>query len=203
MRQFWTPVLGAMLAGAAIGPGSPAFAQDTSTAAPTDPAELSEANSIIEIMFPPAEREQTFDAMVQQLLTQFRQGLPQNMVSDPGLKAILDKYFDSIPERLKPTIQQHLPKIMAATALAYTHEFSLDELKQIHVFAQTDAGKHYFQRASALIGDPAVAAANTEYLKDIQADSLALQGELRDEVVAYVQEHPEVAQKLAKDAKSD
>ncbi|HEX7712233.1 MAG TPA: hypothetical protein VF418_14985 [Sphingomonadaceae bacterium] len=203
MKKLWARVLGAVLAGAAVGPGAAAFAQDASASAPADPAKLSEANSIIEIMFPPAERDRTFDAMVQQILAQFRQGIPEDLVSDPGLKAILNKYFDSIPVRLKPTIQRHLPKIMEATAIAYTHEFSLDELKQIHVFAQTDAGRHYFQRASVLIGDPAVAAANADYLKDIQADSLTMQGELRDEVVAYVQAHPDVAQKLAKEAKSE
>lgn len=203
MKKIWAPVLGAIAAAAAIGTGSAALAQETSATAPAVAAKLVEANAIIEIMFPAAERERTFDTMVQQILAQFRQGVPQDVAADPGLKAILDKYYDSIPVRLKPTIQRHLPKIMAATAVAYTHEFSLDDLKQIHTFAQTDAGRHYLQKANSLIGDPAVAAANTEYLKDIQTDSRQMQSELRDEVIAYVQKHPEVAAKLENAGKSN
>jgi hypothetical protein len=202
MRKYWAPLAGALLAVTAIGNTETAAAQ-SAAATPTDPAKLGEATAIIEIMFPPAEREQTFDTMINELLAQFRKGVPVNLVSDPGLKAIVDKYFDSIPVRVKPAIQAHLPRIMQATAVAYTHEFSLEELKQIHAFAQTDVGEHYLKRASALIGDPVVAEENSAYMKDIQAASASMQSDMRQELTAYLTAHPAVAEKILKDSKAN
>lgn len=185
-----------LMAGLALMAGIPAgaFAQDQ--AAADQQAELAKARAIMEIMFPPAEREQTFGVLMSQVLDQFRSSLPAEAVTDPQLRAILDRYLDSVPDRLGPTVKTHLPKIIEATAKAYTHEFTLAELNDIHAFAQSPAGEHYLKRSTALIGDPDVAAANTAFFSEVQAAQSVMQRDLIQELSAYLADHPEAAAAL-------
>jgi len=185
----------AVIAGLALAAGIPAGASAQAAAADQQ-AELTEARAIMEVMFPPAEREQTFSVMMAQMLEQFRSAIPTEGFADPELRAIMDRYFDGIPERLKPMITTHLPKIIEATANAYTHEFTLAELKDIHAFALSPSGEHYLKRQTSLIGDPAVAAANSAFFADVQDIQSVIQRDLIEELSAYVAEHPEAAAAL-------
>lgn len=187
------------LVGLALAAGIPVGASAQEAAADQQ-ARLTEARSIMEIVFPPAEREQTFGVLIVQVADQFRKSIPAEAVTDPQLGAIIGRYFDAIPDRLGPTMKTHLPKIIDATASAYTHEFTLAELKDIHAFAQSPSGQHYLQRSSALVGDPDVAAANTAFFTDVQQVQSVFQRELIEEVSAYIGEHPEAAAALMGDA---
>lgn len=166
--------------------GGPAAAEEPAqVAAPAiDEAELAEARAIMDIVFPPAEREETFGVLMEQTLDQFRGSLPLDD-ADPGLRDILDRYLDRVPARLAPTLRAHLPLIIEATAVAYTNEFTLEELRDIHAFARSPSGKRYLQRSTALMGDPAVAAANTAYFTDVMAVDGEMRRELVEELNAY------------------
>jgi hypothetical protein len=192
MRRIFWPVAGAILA---VTTSAAATAQETPAAQAADPAELAEARAIMEIAFPTAERDETFGTMAGQFLDQFRRAIP-DAVTDPGLKAILDAYLDDLPARLMPMMRVHLPKIIEATAVAYTNEFSLQELEDIHAFARTESGRRYFSQSAKLVGDPAVAAANTAYMGDLQHLQKTLGEEFMKEVIAYLEEHPEVLEQL-------
>lgn len=181
----------ALAAGASAG----ASAQDSPSA--EQQAELTEARAIMELMFPAAEREQTFGVMVGQVVEQFRASVPLDSVTDPQLRAILDRHFDSVPERLGPTISKYLPKIIEATAGAYTHEFTLAELQDIHAFARSPSGEHYLKRSAALVGDPDIATVNTAFFAEVQEIQTAFQDDLITELSAYIAEHPEAAAALA------
>lgn len=189
MKRIWQPVLGALLVAALP---SAAAAQDS------DAAELVEARAIVTIMFPPAEREQTIRTLIEQLTSQVRQAIPSDMaaIGDPGLTKMVEQYQDNVVGLLMPTVQAHLPKILDATAVAYTHEFDLAELQNIHAFAETPAGRHYLSRSAALLGDPAVAEVNTAYIREIQAIAATKQEEFRAQIVAYLTAHPDVARKV-------
>lgn len=186
----------AAIAGLALAGGIPASVSAQEAVADQQ-AELTEARAIMEIMFPPAEREQTFGVMMAQVVDQFRASIPTDTITDPQLRAIMDRYLDAIPERLGPAVATHLPKILEATASAYTHEFTLAELKDIHAFAQSPSGQHYLKRSTALVGDPDVAAANTALFTDVQEIQSVFQRELIEELSAYLAEHPEAAAGLA------
>ncbi|AKH41477.1 hypothetical protein FHS61_001965 [Altererythrobacter atlanticus] len=172
------------------------LAQNAPPPANADPAELAEARAIMEIMFPPAEREETFNTLIAQVASQFRQALPQDAIADPGLRAIVESYLDDIPDRLMPLVRKHLPNIIDGTAIAYTNEFSLEELRRIHEFAKTPAGEHYLVKSASLMGDPAVAAANTAYFADLQQAQRSLQQELSVKLGEYLKNNPEVAEQL-------
>lgn len=184
--------IAAAMAAVALLAGAAAHAQSSDEQV----AELAEARAIMEIAFPPSDREQTFATLMAQVGDQFRDSLPTDGITDPQLLAILDRYLGSIPERLGPTVRTHLPNIIEATAVAYTNEFTLAELQDIRAFAESPSGKRYLQRSTALVGDPAVAAANTAFFTDVQEIQAAFQGELIQDLSTYLAEHPEAAAEL-------
>ena len=190
MNRIWQPVFGALLAAAL--PAATA-AQDN------DAAELAEARAIVAVIYPPAERDAMMRTMLEQFAGQLKQSVPLDIAAfgDPGLSAIVEKFQNNVVGLVMPTVQAHLPKIIEATAVAYTHEFDLAELRDIHAFAETPAGRRYLSRQTALVGDPAVAEVNTAYLRDIQLLAAAKQAEFREELLAYFAKHPEVARKVA------
>jgi len=171
------------------------FAASAQGARP-DSVELAEARAVVEIMFPAAERDQMFATMIDQVLAQFRQGIPAEAVSEPGIANILNTYLDDVPRRLAPLVPRHMPHILDATAVAYTNEFSLPELQEIHRFAQTSAGRHYLASSAKLVGDPAVAAANAVYFADLQQMQQVPLRDLSGKIMTYVQDHPDAAAKL-------
>jgi hypothetical protein len=188
MKRIWGAVLGALLAVAV-----PAAAQND------EAAELVEARAIVAVMFPPTERDQMFRTMIEQLIGQMEQAAPFDITSigDPALTKMVAQFRDSMMESVMPIVQAHLPRILDASAVSYTHEFDLAELRDIRAFAETPAGRHYLSRSTALLGDPAVAEANTAYMREIQALAAVRQGDFREEVRDYFEAHPEVARKVA------
>ena len=163
-----------------------------------DPARLALGRQVIAIMYPPERRDAMMSEMVSALMAQIRSGttLPP-MFADPGLKAIMDRAFASMPERLMPVISRHLPRMHEAIATAYAREFSQAELSEIVAFARTPAGQRYFQRSGGLLSDRDVAAANTAYLGEAQQLNQQFSAQVRQEVTEYLAKHPEVLNKAA------
>lgn len=201
MKQLFGPVVAACLA-LSLPAAAGAAVQTAPSAQPDEAVKLAEANAIISIMFPPAERQKTFDKMMNDFTTPFRQNMPKALSSDPGLKAIFDEFIEKAMARQKPLLQKHLPEMFEAMAVAYTHEFSLSELKDVHAFAQTPAGRHYLSRSTALIGDPAVIKANAALIGDSQQMNAVMLTEFKTKLMAYLKAHPDIAAKLAEEEKA-
>jgi hypothetical protein len=189
MKRIFAPLACALLAAAVPGVAS---------AQSDDAAELTEARAIVAVIFPPAERDAMMKTLMQQIVEQVEAATPLDIdaLGDPGLTRLIADYRAGTMDQLMPLVKAHLPKILEATAVAYTHEFGLAELREIHAFAETPAGRHYLSRSTALVGDPAVAEANTAYFRQVQTLTLARQAHLKAQLVAYVKDHPEVAEKL-------
>jgi len=193
MKTILGPVLSAVLIVAAPAGASAQAAAPTAEQA----AKLNEARAIIRIMFPPAERQVMMDKLVADLTGQFRTMLPVDAMADPGLKAIVDDFLQKALERQRPVLQRHMPEQLEAMAIAYAREFSLAELKDIHSFAGTPSGGHYFAKAISVVGDPAVAKANTATIAEIHAVTQEMVPELQGKLIAYLKEHPDVAARIA------
>lgn len=163
-----------------------------------DPARLALGRQVIAIMYPPARRDAMMSEMVSALMSQIRGGtqLPP-MFNDPGLKAIMDRAFASMPARLMPVISRHLPRMHEAIAAAYAREFTNAELTEIVAFGRTPAGQRYFQRSGGLLSDRDVAAANTAYVAEAQQMNQQFSAQVRQEVTAYLAKHPELLNKAA------
>ena len=191
MNRFFSALVSGLVLVAA-----PSGAVAAAPSEQVDPAELSEARAIIAVMFPPAERMNMITRMQDQMMAQMGPLLPASISSDPGLSAIMTDYLDQAKAKQRTVMQARLPEMTEALAVAYTREYSLPELKEIRAFAQTRAGSHYLSKATAMVGDPAVARVNTAMFQDIRAVTDSLAPGFRDKVVAYLKAHPDVAAKI-------
>jgi hypothetical protein len=193
LNAFFSATLIASMPAAAAAQAQPAAA-----AQPDDPAKLAEANAIVNTIFPPQNRQQMVKNLLNQFTAQLQTSIPTGFESlhDAGLNAIMDKFRASIPDAVAPVAEAHMPQIIGAMASAYTHEFSLAELKDIRAFAQTPAGAHYLSKSTQLMGDPAIAAANKAYLTDVVTVAKSKQAELKSEVLAYLKAHPDLQKKI-------
>ncbi|MBU7580697.1 MAG: hypothetical protein KAF27_09520 [Porphyrobacter sp.] len=170
-------------------------AQDADYAPPAD--ELAYANIIIDTMFPSDQREQMMVEVGANVARQAADGMMTGpLFQEPGLKAIMDRYIDALPETLRPLFAAHLPKLMEATAVAYTRKFSLEELREISAFAQTPSGKTYFSSVQSLLGDPVVAEANQAMFAAAAPVLQAEQARLRKEIEGYLKANPDALSRL-------
>jgi hypothetical protein len=175
-----------------------AQAQPAAAAQPDDPAKLAEARAIADIIFPAQNRQAMLKTLLNQFNAQFQAAVPSEFDSlhDAGLSAIINKARAGVPDVVAPVAEAHMPQIIGAMASAYTHEFSLAELKDIRAFAQTPTGAHYLSKSTQLMGDPSIVAANKAYLADVVTVAKSKQAELKSEVLAYLKAHPDLQKKI-------
>jgi hypothetical protein len=178
-------------------------AQSAPAATADDAAKLAEAHAILAIMFPPDKREQMFGAIMNQVVAQIDRIVPTKEVDtgDAGADAIMAKFKADTVDAATQLIKAHMPDIIEANAQAYAHQFSLDELKQIHAFAETPAGSHYMSRAASLVNDPAYVAATSALGDETRRVLQERAVKLRADLTAYFQAHPEAAKRVVTSAK--
>ena len=195
MKGMKRAVLAAVLAAALPVAAS---AQATLAPATDDSAKLAEADAILAIMFPPDRREQMFESILNQLASQVERILPskESNLGDAGADAIMTKFRSDARAAITQVVKAHLPDIIEANAHAYTHQFSLDELKQIHAFAETPAGNHYMARAATLVNDPAYVAASAALADDTRKIIEQRAGKLKAELHTYFTAHPDAAKRV-------
>jgi len=203
MTKYLRPILVASLAlsvpgGALALPAAPAQADQADQA-----AKLSEAQAIIAKIFPPDQREQMFAKLQANLVAQMGVMMPATMTADPGFRGIVDEFKANAFERQRAVMMKHLPIQMRAMVTAYAREFSLAELKEVHAFAARPAGSHYLSQSLALIGDPAVAKANTDAIAEIRAATQDLIPAFKEKTIAYLKAHPDVAAKIAAERRQE
>jgi hypothetical protein len=177
---------------------APAVAAAPASAVRADAAaKAAEAHAIIEIMYPPATRGEMLDKMLAGMNAPMRQNMPFiNDIKDPGLKALFKDFFDHIIERQRPLMARHMPAMMDAMAAAYSHMFSLAELKDIHTFAVSPSGRTYFSHMTSILGDPAVQKVTSDMIADAQSSAKTDALEFKDKVEAYVKAHPKAGDEL-------
>ena len=174
-----------------------AHAQAAPYVPPAD--ELAEAGIIIEAMFPPDQREQILLDLAGAVANQAAAGMMTGQIfEEPGIKAIVDAYLADLPTNFRPLFAKHMPRIFEATAIAYTREFTLEELRDISAFARTPSGQRYFISLQKFQSDPAVAAANQAMFADLAPIQQAASARLRQEVEEYLIANPQVIERLQK-----
>ena len=151
------------------------------------------ANQIVETMIPADQGETIMRQMMTAVMAQM-DGSWSADISDPGMQAILDRRKKQLPDLFMPLIKKHLPSLKAAIACAYTHEFSVEELREVGAFAASPSGKHYLSRSAAILSDPAVAESNRAYF----AEAKVLLDEFAEDIAADV-----TAYRAKKDKKSN
>ena len=162
-------------------------------------AELAEAMFIMEAMFPVDTREQMMIDIVSAMGGQMATALMTGPVfEEPGIRAIMDQFMADLPETMRPLLAKYLPNMIKSTAIAYTREFTLEELQDISVFAVSPSGQRYFANVQRLLNDPVVISANQEFFAEV-AVVQQQQGQLiRTRVEEYLTANPDAIERLQK-----
>lgn len=195
MKRLFGPVAAAVSL-IVLAPAATASAQAAPSAQTDDAAKLAEAHGIIQIMYPPATRQQMLDKVMADMTGPMR-NLPLAGITDPGLKAIFRDYMDQTFGQMHAMVVRRLPDMIGAMTIAYAHQFTLAELKDIHTFALTPSGHDYFSHAATVLGDPAVKKVMVDLMADGQRLSQGSVGPFKDRLTAYVKSHPDAAKQLA------
>ena len=166
---------------------APALAQEAPYTPPED--ELVEARAIMNAMFPPETREESMLEIMESMGRQVADGMMQGPVfQEPGIKAIMDEFIAELPVVMRPMVAEYLPEMIDSTAIAYTREFTLEELQDISAFAATPSGKRYFELSPAITGSKRFAEANQRYLDESVALLGPARSDLMERIDAYMAE---------------
>ena len=161
------------------------------------PEEMEMEMAIMEAMFPSDTREDQMLELAGAMGNQVAQGMMEGPAfEEPGIRVIVDEFLADLPETLRPAISKHLPAMIESTAIAYTREFSLEELEDLRAFAETPSGQRYFANVQSLLTDPAVAQANQAFFQDVAVVQQQKTREIQQRVINYLQANPDVLQRL-------
>lgn len=175
---------------ASSGQASPSGPAVVAAPAPVDARALATAREIIRVGYPEEKRVGMFTGVLDAMTGQMRAAMMPSLNNDPAAKAMVERKLDGFIPEGKAVMIHHIPAFMEAYAQGYAREFSQDELEQMLTFARTPAGQHFFLRSSAIIADPAFAAANQAYIRELQPLIEKMQRELVAELTAYFMKNP-------------
>jgi hypothetical protein len=178
-----------LIAATAVISSVPVFSEAATVAAP-DVSALAYAREIVMRTQPDEHERDAQEARSRIRLEQWREAVTARY-TDAGVRQIVSAFIDGLPARLRPISEKYRAMTREALIQAYARAFSLEELRKITDFVRTDAGIHYFTRSSAILADPAVAAANDAYGAEMLKAMTASQSEMEAQAQAYLAKHPE------------
>lgn len=172
----------------AFGAPDPAPSPAVSTA--PEPQNLARARQVVDLAFPPEKRDRIFLGSGDAILKQMRAVEMAQFANDPGARAILDADVDRYMVQARPIMRAQIPDLIEAIARSYAREFTLAELDAVAAFIGTPAGRHYFDRGTAILNDPDVAAANQRLFQAVQPLQVALRETIIRDITEYYKKHP-------------
>lgn len=178
-----------LLATATLAPFSAAAqTAPAAAAADVDPARLAEARKLIEIMMPPALREQMINGMVAGI----SDTLAKSMLDDPHIKKLIGekpgardvvmRFIDRQKQYTLAEMRTSLPGMFEAMARAYARRFTVAQMREMGAFFATPTGQLYIAQSSTIFSDPDVAGWMQQLMRRSMerapAEVRTLQGEL-------------------------
>ena len=160
---------------------SPVAAQaqpTTVTAAAIDPARLAAATELLDVLMPPATREQMMTGMMAPMLANVRRGVSENpsfaaaMNGDPKLKAMFDRFMAQQQARTTDMMRRSLPGMIPAMVRAYARRFDVQQLREIRAFFETPTGRAYMQTSFTIMSDPDIAAWQRQMMQEAMSHVL-------------------------------
>ena len=182
-------ILAVLLAQAtpAVTPTAPA-----PVAASLDPVRVAAAHDVIDVLMPPATREQMIGSMITPMLANIRQGMMQDpkmaalMGQDPAMRAAFDQFIARQNDRTIETLRAELPGMITAMTNAYARRFDVGQLRDIKAFFLTPTGRAYMQAAMTIMSDPDVA----QWQRSMMSRTL---GHIQEDIAAFVDKVVEAA----------
>lgn len=128
-----------------------------------DPARLSAARILLDVIMPPAKREALIDGMMKGITANISESLFSNdqmkaaFDSDPRAGEIFKRFIDQHQVRSVKILKENFPGMIDAMAHAYARRFTTPQLADMQKFFETPTGLVYTELAATIMGDPDVA----------------------------------------------
>jgi hypothetical protein len=146
------------------------------TASAPDPARLAAARQVIDLIIPPADRDQMVDRMVKPIMIEMRQTFSQmpfyqqSVAANPAVAERFNKFLDARQEKMFVALRTNLPGMIEALSRAYARRFDLKELGDIRAFFETPSGRVYAASSFTLMQDPDILTWQRQLMTSQMAD---------------------------------
>lgn len=164
---------------AALFVAAPAAAQAQQAAA-VDPARLTAASTLVDVIMPPSERMAMLESVLKPMYANVRQSMLGNerfaalfQNNAEAMKA-LEAFMVRQESRSIGTLRQTLPEMVEAMKRAYARRFTVAQIDEMTAFFRTPTGQVYIRQAATIMTDPDMQAWQRQImnasLRDIQND---------------------------------
>ncbi len=136
----------------------------TAPVAAPDAARVAAAGRLLDVILPPATREETLRGMMQPMVDNLRSSMTQNadfqaaLDQNVKLKILFDQFVAKQEQRIGAMMHDMLPGMVTVMTNAYARRFDVAQLNEIRRFFETPTGRAYMQASLTIMSDPDVAA---------------------------------------------
>jgi hypothetical protein len=136
---------------------------DARAAETLDPARVTAARTLLDVVMPPAKRDGMIDSMMRGMMANLSQamlGSPQMKAAfeaDPRAGEIFQKFFQRQQANSLTALKANFPGMMEAMARAYARRFTVTQMGEMRTFFETPTGQVYIGQAATIVNDPDVA----------------------------------------------
>jgi hypothetical protein len=172
----------AALAALALPAVAHAQAAAPAATAAVDPARLTEARKVIDLIMPPASREKTVRTMMNAMMANIAKAMNENpsFGSDkPEMREAMTRSIARMEKEMLDLIAPTMPAMSEAMAHAYARRFTLDQLEQMEAFFRSPAGQAYVANVADIFSDPDVVA----WQRDLTQRQMARMPAMMDEIL--------------------
>lgn len=166
-------------------------------APPVDPARLAEAQKVIDLIMPPASRDQMIKTMMNAMMGNASKVMSESPLfgsDDPKLRAAAERAVARMQKEMIDLITPSMPAMSAAMAHAYARRFTLEQLQQMETFFGSPAGQAYVSHVADIFSDPDVVAWQRDLMQRQMARMPAMLEEMRRDAEAAAGGSPKAKQ---------
>lgn len=150
-----------MIAALLLAVASPVFAQPAPVAAMAepDPDRLAAAARLVEVVLPPALREQMIEQTTSAMVANVGNGVmasPQMVAAfekEPRARPIFERYMARVADDTRTMMRDMMPDMMTVMKRYYARQLTVPQLNEVHDFYATPSGQKFALAAAGVMAD--------------------------------------------------
>lgn len=130
------------------------------TVAEPDAERLAAATKLVDVVLPPALREQMIEQTVSAMVANVGKavmGSPQLLAAfgkEPRAQPVFERYMTRQADETRAMMRETMPGIVTVMARYYARQLTLPQIKDAHDFYATPSGQKFALTASGVMADP-------------------------------------------------
>lgn len=141
---------------------NPVFAQPApvATVAEPDAARLAAATRLVEVVMPPALREQMIEQTASAMVANVGKavmGSPRMVTAfekEPRARPIFERYMAKVADDTRTMMRDMMPDMITVMRRYYVRQLTVAQINEVHEFYATPTGKKFTLSAASVMADP-------------------------------------------------